>query len=224
MREGKFGMRSAECGVRGALVALIYSSFALCFSSLVFAQDEPPPKALPGMRITFLPPPMEGTLSLGIYDKKGKLVRVMAREATEKDFTIGLNGLITYWDGKDDSGKVMPTGIYYARGYSVGAVDVEGVALHGNDWITDEAAPRPVRVLELKAKADDKVDVVLRTASGTEVTQSLDFHTQPAEPPQTGARVSVADGKVKLETNGETRDFPLTDGGVPIDAALGSHC
>jgi hypothetical protein len=175
------------------------------------------------MRITFLPPPMDGTLSLGIYDKKGKLVRVMAREATEKDFVIGLNGLITYWDGKDDMGKVMPPGIYYARGYSVGAVDVEGVALHGNDWITEEDAPRPVRVVDLKSKADDKVDVVLRTASGTEVTQSLDFKTRPEEKGPADARVSVADGKVKLETNGETREFPLTDGGVPIDASLGSQ-
>jgi hypothetical protein len=166
---------------------------------------------------------MDGTLSLGIYDKKGRLVRVMARVATEKDFVIGLNGLITYWDGKDDSGKVMPPGIYYARGYSVGAVDVEGVALHGNDWITEEDAPRPVRVLDLKWKPDDKVEVVLQTAAGAPVTQSLDFHTEPSGQKQSDAHVSVVDGKVKLETNGETRDFPLTDGGVPIDASLGSH-
>jgi hypothetical protein len=175
------------------------------------------------MRITFLPPPMEGTLSLGIYDRKGKLVRVMAHEATEKDFIVGLNGLITYWDGKDDTGKVMPTGIYYARGYSVGAVDVEGVALHGNDWITNEDAPRPVRVVDLKSKDGDKVEVVLRTAAGAEVTQSLDFLTQPAKQEHSDARVTVVDGKVKLEMDGQSRDFPLTDGGVPIDASLGSH-
>ena len=220
MREGDFRFSIFDFRFVASLLG-VSLALGIYSSSLVFAQDEPPPKPPLGMRITFLPPPMEGTLSLGIYDKKGKLVRVMAHEATEKDFIVGLNGLITYWDGKDDTGKVMPTGIYYARGYSVGAVDVEGVALHGNDWITDEDAPRPVRVLDLKSKADDKVDVVLRTASGTQIIRPLDFQTQPAE--QSGAHVSVVDGKVKLEMKGETRDFPLTDGGVPIDASLGSR-
>ena len=43
---------------------------------------------------------MEGTLSLGVFTKAGKLVRILKREAsTEKDFTVGLNGLITQWDG-----------------------------------------------------------------------------------------------------------------------------
>jgi hypothetical protein len=128
---------------------LVATLLVLITSSLVYAQDEPPPKPPPGMRITFLPPPMDGTLSLGIYDKKGKLVRVMAREATEKDFVVGLNGLITYWDGKDDSGKIMPPGVYYARGYSVGAVNVEGVGYHGNDWITEDDSPHIRKITTL---------------------------------------------------------------------------
>jgi hypothetical protein len=95
-----------------------------------------------GVRITFLPPPMEGTLSLGIYDKAGKLVRTLQREATETDFTIGLNGLITTWDGAGDSGQPLPAGKYFARGYSVGEVRIEGVAMRGNDWIIDDESPR----------------------------------------------------------------------------------
>lgn len=112
------------------------------------AQDDLPP-AKSGVRITFLPPPMEGTLSLGIYDKKGRLVRVLAREATEKDFTVGLNGFITHWDGKDDSGKPAPAGNYNIRGYSVGAVQVDGEAYHGNDWMIDDTSPRLRRITEL---------------------------------------------------------------------------
>ena len=122
-------MRKAHSGFQNpvhrwltGLLALLLSSFILHPSSFTSAQDEPPPPKHPGMQITFLPPPMEGTLSLGIYDKKGKLVRVLAREATEKDFVVGLNGLITFWDGKDDTGKPMSPGLYSARGYSVGAV------------------------------------------------------------------------------------------------------
>ena len=45
---------------------------ALLLAAPAFSQDEKS-----GVGITFLPPPMEGTLSLGIYDKKGKLVRVL---------------------------------------------------------------------------------------------------------------------------------------------------
>jgi hypothetical protein len=209
---------------RAARLSIFHFPFAALLAALFlppssFAQDAPPP----GMRITFLPPPMEGTLSLGIYEKKGALVRVMAREATEKDFIVGLNGLITYWDGKDDTGKVMPPGVYYARGYSVGAIDVEGVALHGNDWITDDDAPRPFRVIDLRAKGGDKVDVVLRTKAGEEITRPLNFETQASDKPDAGDSVSVDDGKVKLTTNGQTRDFPLGAGERALDATLGAH-
>ena len=41
------------------------------------------------VRISFLPPPLDGTISLGIYDAKGKLVRVLLREADINEFTIG---------------------------------------------------------------------------------------------------------------------------------------
>lgn len=217
---------------RRRLLALLcasgISSFVLHPSSVVRAQNEDqPPPAPPqrtGMRITFLPPPMEGTLSLGIYDKKGKLVRVLAREATEKDkeFTIGLNGLITFWDGKDDTGKPMPPGLYSARGYSVGAIDVDGIALHGNDWIADDDAPRPARVVDLRPVADDKVEAVLRTLSDKEIIQTLSFDTEKQEKPAGTGSVSVSEGKVKLSMNGEARDFPLGAGETAIDAALGT--
>ena len=62
---------------------------------------------------------MEGTISMGIYDKKGKLVRVLAHESTPKDFIVGLNGLITTWDGRDASGAVLPAGTYAIRGFAV---------------------------------------------------------------------------------------------------------
>ncbi|MFM7918639.1 MAG: hypothetical protein ACKPJJ_00365, partial [Planctomycetaceae bacterium] len=47
----------------------------------------------------------EGTISLGIYNKSGTLVRTLFKEASDKDFTVGLNGFITQWDGKDDAGQ-----------------------------------------------------------------------------------------------------------------------
>ena len=112
------------------------------------------PEERTGVRITFLPPPMEGTLSLGIYDKGGKLVRALHREAAETEFTIGLNGLITTWDGKDDAGRWMPAGKYFARGFAVGDVHVEGVAMRGNDWMTEENSPRIARMVRFSEEAE----------------------------------------------------------------------
>ncbi len=71
------------------------------------------------MRISFVPPPAEGTISLGIFDADKKLVRVLQREAKIDNFTIGENSLSTSWDGKNDAGKDLPPGKYHARGYMV---------------------------------------------------------------------------------------------------------
>jgi hypothetical protein len=123
---------------------LLIPSLLLC--AKLAAQDAPPS----GEQITFVPPPLEGTLSAGVYTKDGKLIRVLAREATEKDFTVGLNGFITHWDGKNDNGTVVPAGTYFVRGYAVGELEVEGIAFHGNDWIKDEDSPRFAEVTDIQ--------------------------------------------------------------------------
>src|SRR5215212_5252462 len=38
------------------------------------------------VRIRFIPPPMDGTISLGIYDQAGKIVRVLHENAQLNDF------------------------------------------------------------------------------------------------------------------------------------------
>ena len=94
--------------------------------------------------ISFLPPPLEtATFSLGIYEaKSGKLVRRLKEAATQDAFTVGLNGLITNWDGNDDAGKAVAPGRYAARGYAVGALKVEGERILGNDWTADDETLR----------------------------------------------------------------------------------
>jgi hypothetical protein len=77
------------------------------------------------VRVSFVPPPLEGTISLGIYDATGKLVRVLHQEAQVDEFTIGADALVTQWDGKNDAGEDLPAGKYRARGYLVGALKVE---------------------------------------------------------------------------------------------------
>jgi FlgD Ig-like domain len=77
------------------------------------------------VRISFVPPPLEGRISLGIYDANGKLVRVLHQEAQLNQFEIGADALVTQWDGKDSQGTDLPPGKYRARGYMVGALKIE---------------------------------------------------------------------------------------------------
>ena len=67
---------------------------------------------------------MDGTISLGIYDHAGKIVRVLHQNAQLNDFTIGADALATRWDGKDNDHQDLPAGRYHARGYLVGSLEL----------------------------------------------------------------------------------------------------
>ncbi|MEO6785760.1 MAG: hypothetical protein ABI318_06470, partial [Chthoniobacteraceae bacterium] len=156
---------------RFAFIAVL---LALVFAAV--AQDSVP--------IIFLPPPMEGagTISLGIFDAAGKLVRVLHREAAMEEFKQGENGLITHWDGRDDAGQPVARGKYGVRGWLVGNLGVEGVAFHGNDWIKEES-PRFTRVISVKGVGRDEVQVTLRTADGKEETLGWKLKREGGAPP-----------------------------------------
>jgi hypothetical protein len=87
--------------------------------------SEQTPSPARSVRISFVPPPLEGRISLGIYDAKGKLLRVLHHEADLNEFKIGTDALVTQWDGKNDNGEDLPAGRYHARGYLVGPLKVE---------------------------------------------------------------------------------------------------
>ena len=75
--------------------------------------------------LRFVPPPMEGTVSLGIWDSNDKLVRVLHREAKIDSFTVEENSLSTTWDGKNDAGEDLSPGKYRARGYLVAKLKID---------------------------------------------------------------------------------------------------
>ncbi|MEP6955913.1 MAG: hypothetical protein ABI883_03745, partial [Chthoniobacterales bacterium] len=125
------------------------------------------------IRLTFLPPPLEGTISLGIYDQSGRLVRVLHREADVDDFEIGHDALNTTWDGKGDDGQPLPAGMYHARGYAVGDLPVEGIGFFFNDWVTD-ARPERIEKLCTIAAQENGVDVAARVAGGASTTLLCD--------------------------------------------------
>jgi hypothetical protein len=167
------------------------SIFLIC-SLNAFAQDLATPTPAPSespavspaarsVRITFLPPPLEGTITLGIYNEWDQLVRVLHQEAGLDEFVIGEDALSTKWDGKDDDGQNLPAGKYQARGFTVGNLKVETpaappapppdmnsarsvpVKLMANPLAHDE---RPV--IELSVGFDDE-NSFLKTADGLPV-------------------------------------------------------
>jgi hypothetical protein len=114
------------------------------------------------VHIHFLPPPIDGTISLGIYDAKGKLVRVLHREADINEFDIGTDALSTTWDGKDDAGETLPAGKYSAHGFVVGDLGIEGVGFFFNDWVSADDSPRISRIRSLEMRdAELLLDVEL---------------------------------------------------------------
>ena len=134
---------------------------------LSLAAQEPPAPKKHAIRIQFLPPPMEGTISLGIYDARGKLIRTLHREADKNDLTVAVDGLVTTWDGKDDAGSDAPAGKYRAQGFVVGEIAIDGEAFHFNDWIDGDDSPRVRRVIGLSDAGGGRVNIHVTTADGT---------------------------------------------------------
>jgi hypothetical protein len=197
-----FELRIAGCGARIAAASLAIGiatakespsptasvtseeSPALSISPEESSTASPAPVQTPAtsptrsVRVSFVPPPLEGTISLGIYDTTGKLVRVLHQEAQLNDFTIGADALVTQWNGKNDAGEDLPAGKYRARGYLVGALKVEDVSAVADSPPQDSQGgsvkvklmPNPLRndkrsVVEIAAGFDGEASY-LKTADG----------------------------------------------------------
>jgi hypothetical protein len=133
---------------------IVLTLLATWLAGNCIAQESPTPTATStaaprSIRISFVPPPLDGTISLGVYDAKGKLVRVLFREADINEFNIGSDSLSTAWDGKNDAGENVPPGKYSAHGFMVGDLKIEGVGFFFNDWITSAEGPRFSRIRSL---------------------------------------------------------------------------
>jgi hypothetical protein len=112
----------------GMLVALSAAMGQESPAPSASSTSTPSPSVARSVRISFVPPPMEGTISLGIFDSDKKLVRVLHREAKVHDFTIDETSLTTSWDGKNDRGEDLPAGKYHARGFMVGDLKIQEIS------------------------------------------------------------------------------------------------
>ena len=156
---------------------------------------EQTPSASPArsVRIIFVPPPLEGTISLGIYDGNGKLVRVLHQEAELNEFIVGADALVTQWDGKNDDGEDLSAGKYHARGYAIGHVKIEETGktqepplIDSPDFVRVKLVANPLEnnerpIVELKASSDNQ-DAYLTTKDGlplltvAQIEDSTDYH------------------------------------------------
>ena len=111
---------------KGISLALTIGFLAILFSRAQELSPSPSPSSTPdrSVRISFVPPPLEGKISLGVYDQSGRLVRVLHQEAEFDQFTVGADALTTKWDGKDDDENDLPAGKYSARGFLVAPMKI----------------------------------------------------------------------------------------------------
>src|SRR5438105_12792886 len=108
------------------VLALMIGFLAISFLRAQETSPSSSPSATPArsVRISFVPPPLEGKISLGVYNEWGQLVRVLHQEAEFDEFTIGVDALSTKWDGKDNYDYDLPAGKYSARGFLVAPMKV----------------------------------------------------------------------------------------------------
>ena len=197
---------------------LLFSLYPLAFS---LAQEAPATTPKPGVRLMFVPPPMEGTISMGIYDGSGKLIRALHREEELQSDAFGkaLNGLITSWDGKNDAGAPMPAGKYFARGIMVGDLATEGEAMHGNDWIKDDDSPRIRRVREITTSELGVLETGYDTVEGSGGSGGGISEMNRPKPFTVSARI---EGEKLLIKNANAENaVTLAGGEIPLDASVG---
>lgn len=109
--------------------------------------------------------PGQGLITLGVFNKAGKLVRTLHVMDDEEAFRIGLNGYITQWDGRDDAGQKVPAGRYFLRGYLIGEVSLEGEAFHFNDWVSSAESLMPRRIEDFAMLPGGDLVLTGRTAA-----------------------------------------------------------
>lgn len=218
---------------------------ALIFGTVAVAQESPTPSpssspspmpeetAAPSptrsAHISFVPPPMEGTISLGIFDSDKKLVRVLHREAKIDDFTIAENSLSTSWNGKNDAGKDLSPGKYHARGYMVdrrlNATDLGEPAEPPPSNASDHIAVK----LEVNPLASDRRSVVALAvgfdANGTclKTMDGLPLRTISRNPNVVHASIAKQDDTVASvweDSGGRIERFQL----VNIHAMMAFDC
>ena len=138
--------------------------------------ERPPP---PPLKIVVALPQPEGTLSLGIFNAAGKIVKTLATEQEISSLKSNLNGIELLWDCTGEKGLPVTGSNYRAKGFLVSDLSTQGEAFHGNDWATDAEPKRPASITGLRFE-DGAFVISLKDASGNAFATT---HPLPAEKP-----------------------------------------
>jgi len=206
----------------------------LFWAASLFAQESPTPTPSPietsspptetpspsptasatarSVSLRFVPPPMEGTISLGIWDSNDKLVRVLYNEAKIDKFTVEENSLSTTWDGKNDRGEELPAGKYRARGYLVGKLKIEdlGKVPSPPDGATDHISVKLV-MNPLVADTRPVMDVGVSFGANGVFLKTMD------ELPLATVSESLTPTRVLISKNGEKAADVWQDEGSNVE-------
>ena len=213
-------------------MAILHLVLAVLLAAATAHGEEAAPEVPPsrGVEIRFVPPGVSGTVSLGIYDASGRLVRVLCDEWTFGRFRVGLNGLSTEWDGLDGNAQPVAPGTYAARGFVVGNLQVEGEAIHFNDWIESAEAPRIVSVAAqqllpggdvlLAARLTGAQGALIRYSPESEARwRTMSSEARPEAAP-VAPQLAVSETTAFLLLDGKLRAAGLADGAevaVPVE-------
>jgi hypothetical protein len=184
-------------------------------------------------------PAMEGPLTMGIFSEQGELVRLLYRDAPVENIPAGLNGLIMSWDGKNDQGTDVPSGIYRARGLVHGPIRVTQIPFFTPVIFPlipgeEPTSPLPANRIVLRAADDELLEsrplLSLHALKGShEITleaEGLPLMTIPLIPGVAQAKVHFKHGplagEAALDVEGENFQESYLilglDRIVPIDA------
>lgn len=155
----------------------------------------------------FAVPVLEGTISLGVYDEDGALVRVLYSDVEVADFHKGLDGLMARWDELDEEDNPVPPGLYHVKGYVVPGLTV------GEGRSIEVAAPALAAVVDFGFLGQDRFWVLEETMEGRRLMswpfgRSLDSGQVMAEWGDSGTRVAASpDGTWVVAWDEEGLDF-----------------
>ncbi len=135
-------------------------------TGLTFA-SEPLPLPTNQISVELAAPPLDGTVSIGVFDASNKCIRVLSKSADSESIPSALNGFLVVWDGLTSDGTVAPKGDYEIRGVTVGDVTVQGEAYHFNDWINpDKPAISPTSMQLVRLLENGEFVVFQKLANG----------------------------------------------------------
>ena len=160
-------------------------------------------------------PELEGPVTMGIFSTKGDLVRLLYQDAPVDSIPAGLNGLIMTWDEKDASGRLLPSGIYRARGLVHGPVSISTLPFQDKNWLIPASEtgatnfPSPTNAAFWNESCSNTITV---PSAKDELLSSRPMITIKALPVDKGVQIS-ANGLPLAE-------IPTTSTTSPVSATL----